>query len=76
MKTADEIANGFAKKNGFNVIERVAEKDGWVYFHLNWKPRPKYTGNPNVIKISRSGRLIYINNLKEIFWALEQAREA
>ena len=69
-----DLADRYAKDNGFDQAELVAVKDDMAYFHLMWVPRPKYTGHPNVIKISQTGEIIVVKDREEKYWAIGQSK--
>jgi len=71
-----DIADKYAKRNGFDTAELVAVRDGVAYYHLDWKVRPRYTGHPNVIKIGTTGRVQVVSNREEKYWAVGQSKEA
>lgn len=69
-----EIAERYAKNNGFDKAELVAIKEGMTYFQLTWVPHPKYTGHPNIIKISQTGEILIVNDREEKYWAIKQPK--
>ena len=71
-----EIADRYARCNGFDTAEYVAVKNGFAYFLLKWNPRPKYTGHPNVIKISQTGAIHVLTDREEIYWAVGQPKDS
>ena len=71
-----DIADKYAKSNGFDSAELVAVKDGVAYYFLDWKNRPRYTGHPNVIKISHTGKTIVVADRDERYWAIGQPKES
>ena len=74
MTSKQEIADKFAQKNGFQTAVLVATKNGWAYFQMKWEPQPRYTGHPNVIKISRAGKVLVVTDVEEIYWAVGEAK--
>ncbi len=70
-----ELAEKYAKRYSFDVCKHVADKEEWSYYHLNWNPRPHYTGHPNVIKINDAGTVKIVTNITEIYWAIRQRKK-
>lgn len=71
-----DIADKYAKRNGFDTAELVAVKDKAAYYLLEWNDRPRYTGHPNVIKISHTGKILVVTDRAERYWAIGQPKEA
>ena len=71
-----DIADRYARRNGFDKAELCAVRDGVAYFHLMWEPRPKYSGHPNVIRISPTGKILVVTDMEEKYWAIGQPKEA
>ena len=70
MKDFQEIAKQFAAKQGCDIVQpSTAERNGYRYFCLDRSDRPRYTGNPYVIKISPAGKIQQVLNFDEIYWA-------
>lgn len=73
MPNYNEIARRFAIKQGCDVVQpTTATRNGYRYFYLDCSERPRYTGNPYIIKVSPTGKVLQVLNLSEIFWAFNQ----
>lgn len=76
MNISEEIINiarAYATKFGANTIREAGVQKGFYYFTVfNDYTIDKYTGLPHIIKISRTGRISVVNNLREKMWAMEQ----
>ena len=70
MKDYQKIAKEYADKQGCDIVQPTsAERNGYRYFYLDRSVRPRYTGNPYIIKISPSGKVQQVLNLDDIYWA-------
>ena len=49
MKT-QELAVQYTKQNGCDIVTPVVTKNGCVYYRVDWKDKPRYTGHPHIIK--------------------------
>lgn len=73
MKDYQDIAKKYAERHGFDIVQlSTAERNGYRYFHLDFTGRPRYTGNPFIIKISPAGKVQQVLNFDEIYWAYNQ----
>jgi hypothetical protein len=73
-KNRQEIANKYAAENNFDSAEIIATRGDDAYYRLDFKNRPRYTGYPDVIKISSSGKVSIVLDKNEIYWAIRQSK--
>lgn len=73
-KNKQEIAIEFAGENHFDSVELVATKGDTEYYRLDFKNRPRYTGHPDIIKISESGKVSVVYDVQEIYWSIRQRK--
>ena len=71
MKT-QELAVQYAKQNGYDIVTPVVTKNGYVYYRVDWKDKPCYTGHPHIIKIrtNQAKKVVIVTDLDEIYWAV------
>ena len=69
MKDYYDIAKQFADKEGLDVVQYCTERNGYHYFYLNYTVRPRYMGHPHIIKISPIGKIQWVRDFHERYWA-------
>jgi hypothetical protein len=70
-----EIADKYAAEHGYNSAERIAEKEGWVYFRLLQKRSQQAAFLPDVIKIGKTGKLQNVIDVIEKLRALNEGEK-
>ncbi len=64
-----KIAKEYAAEHKCDIVQPSVERNGYKYFHLDFTGRPRYTGLPNIIKISPSGKAQRVLDFDDIFFA-------
>ena len=70
-----KIAEEYARKGGHDIVTHCASKNGYEYFRLNYRERPRYLGLPLVIKIDKNGKIQIVTERSIIFWAVNQSKD-
>ena len=68
-----DIAKKYAAEHNCDIVEPCTERNGYMYFHLDYTGRARYTGHPHIIKISPTGKVHRVLDFDEIYWAFKYA---
>lgn len=65
----ENIAKKYAEEHKCNIVQPSIKRNGYMYFHIDYTGRARYTGHPHIIKISSTGKVQRVLNVHEIYWA-------
>ena len=69
MEREELLIKKYAQEHRCDIIKRCTERNGFIYYVLDFSSRPRYTGHPHVVKISHKGMVIRVFDVEEIYWA-------
>ncbi len=71
-----KIAEKYAADIGKEIVREAGLINGFYYFYIDYKVRPRYLGPPHIIKINPFGKVIEVWDTKEINEACNRIRTA
>ena len=69
----DKIALDYAKSIGHDLVRFAGEQNGYRYYHTDRFKRPRYLGNPHIIKINSVRVVFEVIELAELLNAYKRA---